>query len=611
MHRWAPSSRYGILCYLVSPRLSFFERFQSTNILHDNASTSLSSSSIPYSVPDLPPESLSELITRLTALESALGQLSSLSQSDRSIYQQERSRITRVVERVADLEDSTTSDRSDGVKLSNAVKKEIDEREKYITGVKKDLESLGSRLKYLSDERKLDGADIKRLKSGMDSAGKEIVTLRTNIAQVAKDVTLGADADRLVKIALASIESRLPSKLAVRMDAKTGELEIDPTFWKYLKLAFAEKHDLNSIIDERISNTAASTSTSLIPAKLSWDDFLVSNEVALRSWIDSDIEGRIGSEAIVSKRAFLDILRREIKTLKKDFEIKANENVQKIGEELLNKVARQQQVKKASSHNPLTRPEDYVTNTQGQITINSDGQNITAIISQLVDSALLRYSKDVLARPDYALFSSGGRVIPSLTSPTYSIQSTASNSKLYSLFFGSSSIIGRPPVTALHPDNSLGSCWSFSGSYGQLGILLSRRVIPSDISIEHASIEVALDGELSSAPKEFELWGVVEDVDDLKRLAEYRDQIVLAGSEEDLIASMPDTPNHILLASGSYDIASSSTPIQSFPVTTAARALGIPVGVVVLKILSNHGEARYTCLYRVRISGATIAAATF
>jgi hypothetical protein len=36
----------------------------------------------------------------------------------------------------------------------------------------------------------------------------------------------------------------------------------------------------------------------------------------------------------------------------------------------------------------------------------AEGQNVTAVISSLVDSALLRYSKDVLARPDYALYTS-------------------------------------------------------------------------------------------------------------------------------------------------------------------------------------------------------------
>lgn len=560
-----------------------------------------------YSTPALPPDSLAELITRLTVLESALGRLSSLSESERAQSSRGQSRISAVTDQVSRLERALSETQLQGIKVAQS---EGVEREKVMGMMRRDLEGLGARIKSLADDRVSDVDDIGTLKRGIDSVGKEIAALGTNLAQVTKDVRIGADADVVVRSTLAAIEARLPSRLAVKLDEKTGALEIDPVFWKYLKSAFVEKKDL-----DRMSSPSSSAALSL-----SWDEFLTSNEASLRAWIESDIDSRIRSDAIISKRAFLDILRREIKTMKQDFEIKANENVQKIGTELLSKVARQEHLKKegiVAALNPFARPVSPSSSTssqQQQVTIkSSDGQNITALIGDLVDSALLRYSKDILARPDYALFTSGGRVIPSLTSLTYSARPQGpSPSRISSFFFGSPSTPGRPPVTALHPDNSLGSCWPFAGSYGQLGILLSRRVIPSDISIEHASIDVALDAELGSAPKGFELWGVVEAEEDLVKLREYRaersrkavaDEERVAAEEEES-ASLPPTPNHILLAVGSYDITLPS-PIQSFPVTAMAKELGIPVGVVVLKILSNHGESRYTCLYRVRVGGST------
>jgi hypothetical protein len=68
--------------------------------------------------------------------------------------------------------------------------------------------------------------------------------------------------------------------------------------------------------------------------------------------------------------------------------------------------------------------------------------------------------------------------------------------------------------------------------------------------------------------------------------------------------SLPPTPNHLLLARGAYD-SSLPSPIQTFPVTPMARQLAIPVNTVVLRILSNHGERAFTCLYRVRVSGTS------
>ena len=391
--------------------------------------------------------------------------------------------------------------------------------------------------------------------------------------------------------------------MAVKLDPKSGKLDIDPKFWNHLKAAFVDKKELEQSVDRKLSQyrPTGTAPSAVVPT---WNEFLTANEDSLKSWINSDIDGRVGSDAIVSRRTFLDMLRREIKALKVDFETKANENVQQIGEELLRKVATQAKMDR-EAHPIVVAPTTPVL-------VDSAGHNITELIGALVDSALLRYSKDILARPDYALYTSGGRVIPHLTSRTYEAQPIGRISKLFGWVPGTTRMTGRPPVTALHPDNSLGSCWPFAGSNGQLGILLSRRVVPSEITIEHASIDVALDGDAQSAPKEFELWGVVEMEEDIARLEEYRqeqnrlresDPSLLLDTELESTASLPPTPNHILLAAGTYDITSVS-PLQTFPVTETARQLAIPISIVVLKLLSNHGHSHYTCIYRVRVGGA-------
>lgn len=62
-------------------------------------------------------------------------------------------------------------------------------------------------------------------------------------------------------------------------------------------------------------------------------------------------------------------------------------------------------------------------------------------------------------------------------------------------------------------------------------------------------------------------------------------------------SSIPPSPDHLLLASFTYD-PSLATPMQTFPVAREIRELGVDVGIVIFKIASNWG-ADFTCLYRV------------
>lgn len=613
----------------------------------DSSSASLpffpSSNSTPppaYSAPSAPPDNLDALISRLSSLESALGQLSTSSESDRSRSLRDRSLLDKIVTQLHSLERNTGAEqagaRDELERINQDRMKQSEQVEGSVRGVKDDLLELSRRVDALSDAQRTDRGRLDGLETGNDSTSKELDVLTSRFEKLSKEVENGLKSERITQLAIAAIEKKLPGKIGVRLDS-SGRLEIDPTFWKYLKDAFVDKKEVDRAIEVKVKALDAKKasggggggffgsrdkppqpSTGNTQSSLSWDDFLASNEQSLRSWVTSDLGGRTGGDAFVSKKTFLDLLHREIKLLKRDFETKANENFEQMGQELLSKVAKQDEMrKKDAAYSHRIQASSSAPSAAGSLTIKStDGQNVTAVISSLVDSALLRYSKDVLARPDYALFTSGGRVIRSLTSPTYEPHPLSRSRAALAWITGASAPRGRPAVTALHPDTTPGSCWPFEGQHGQIGIQLSRRVVPSDITIEHISRDVALDGDVSSAPKAFEVWAVVEGQENVVKLAQYRQQQLEARrsaqtttSLEDALneeqpASLPPSPNHLLLSVGSYD-PSAVSPIQTFPVTPAARHLSIPVQVVVVKILSNQGEPAYTCLYRVRVSGTT------
>ncbi|KAJ7475921.1 UNC-like C-terminal-domain-containing protein [Mycena latifolia] len=211
---------------------------------------------------------------------------------------------------------------------------------------------------------------------------------------------------------------------------------------------------------------------------------------------------------------------------------------------------------------------------------SSDGTDVTALIADLVNKAVGMYGKDNIARQDFALHSSGGLVIPSLTSPTYEVRPSSLRGKVVGYVTGNGFFVGRPPVTAIHYDLHDGHCWPFAGSQGQLGVVLARPVYIEDITIDHVAAEVAVNMQ-TSAPRDMEVWAM----------------------------TLPKSMEYIRIASFRYDLDAPNN-IQTFPVDDEIKALRIDFGIVVLMVKSNWGMDAFTCLYRMRVHGQMLDAET-
>lgn len=268
------------------------------------------------------------------------------------------------------------------------------------------------------------------------------------------------------------------------------------------------------------------------------------------------------------------------------------------------------------SENLGTRWWEKLAGSDGKsLTIrSSSGQDVTGLIGSLVDSAVLRWSKDDIAKPDYASYFAGGRVVPQLTTQTYRIERKSSWGNWG--WLGTTSTEGRPPITALHPDIHVGNCWPFKGAEGQIGVMLARSVIITEFTIDHAAKEVAFD--VRSAPKKMEVWGLVDGAQNVKKVAEYhrrreqryRDLVTAASREgrtppppeDPYPATLPPDAHYLRLAQFTYDV-NAHSHIQTFSVPQEIQDLGVDIGVVVLMVRSNWGEPNWTCLYRFRVHG--------
>ncbi|KII85020.1 hypothetical protein PLICRDRAFT_45126 [Plicaturopsis crispa FD-325 SS-3] len=244
---------------------------------------------------------------------------------------------------------------------------------------------------------------------------------------------------------------------------------------------------------------------------------------------------------------------------------------------------------------------------------SSDGQDVTSLIGHLVDTAVSKYSKDNIARPDFAAYSSGGQIIPSLSSPTYEMRPHGLRRQLVGLVTGHGYAVGRPPVTALNHETHNGHCWPFPGTQGQLGVVLTAPAYIEDITIDHVAKEVALD--MRSAPREMEVWAMIDGADNIRKVKEWRadkarrrqeaeeEGLQFDGEDEpEYPRTLPKSPQYLRIANFTYDIHAPQN-IQTFPVSPEIRALGVDFGIVVLRVMSNWGRDEFTCLYRFRVHG--------
>uniref|UniRef100_F6PTU3 Sad1 and UNC84 domain containing 2 n=2 Tax=Bos taurus TaxID=9913 RepID=F6PTU3_BOVIN len=186
-------------------------------------------------------------------------------------------------------------------------------------------------------------------------------------------------------------------------------------------------------------------------------------------------------------------------------------------------------------------------------------------VHRIVNQALKRYSEDRIGMVDYALESGGASVISTRCSETYETKTA-----LLSLFGIPLWYHSQSPRVILQPDVHPGNCWAFQGPQGFAVVRLSARIRPTAVTLEHVPKSLSPNSTISSAPKDFAIFGLDEDL------------------------QQEGTP----LGQFTYD--QDGEPIQTFYFQDPKMAT---YQVVELRILTNWGHPEYTCIYRFRVHG--------
>ncbi|XP_067927798.1 SUN domain-containing protein 2-like isoform X2 [Watersipora subatra] len=202
-----------------------------------------------------------------------------------------------------------------------------------------------------------------------------------------------------------------------------------------------------------------------------------------------------------------------------------------------------------------------------KVFVSSD--NSSGISEQLVKEMIL-YELDVFASdrtgmPDFALQSMGAQVVSTRCSQTY-----YEPHGLMTYFGMPLWHLHKDPSIVIQPGVNPGECWCFHGHSGSLVIEMADKVKFNSFSLEHISAKQAATGEILSAPKDIEVYGLRSEL---------------------------DTEGPRL---GSWRYQANGPRLQFFPVSD----MGIPpYHVVELRVLSNWGQKEFTCLYRFRVHG--------
>ncbi|XP_044759449.1 sun domain-containing protein 1-like isoform X2 [Coccinella septempunctata] len=212
--------------------------------------------------------------------------------------------------------------------------------------------------------------------------------------------------------------------------------------------------------------------------------------------------------------------------------------------------------------------EFNLKHTEGQVSQGSPSVNISEhTVRQIVRDTLKIYDADKTGLVDYAMEAMGAQVITTRCTESYH-----AGTAVVSVFGLPLWYLTASPRTVITPGINPGKCWAFQNFPGLIVIKLMAPIRIEAFSYEHVSRLLVPDGKIDSAPRDIEFYGLEDEND----------------------------KNGVKIGSYRYDYNGES--LQFFPSQNSDSVFQY----VEIRIISNHGNPNYTCLYRFRVHGNKI-----
>ncbi|XP_077354353.1 uncharacterized protein LOC144002745 isoform X2 [Festucalex cinctus] len=191
---------------------------------------------------------------------------------------------------------------------------------------------------------------------------------------------------------------------------------------------------------------------------------------------------------------------------------------------------------------------------QGHHAVNLKGKGVSAYAQPFANKM-----------SNFALESQGARVISNRCSETYGTVPPCLTLFGFTLWCPKES-----PRTVIRADTMLlpDNCWSFRGAQGSLAVALSHPIRITHVTLDHVPRQITPTGRIDSAPKDFEVYGLKDEVEE-----------------------------GTLLGTFTYD--KDGEPTQTFELPPS----DVIYHMVELRVLSNWGHMEVTCIYRFRVHG--------
>ncbi|XP_014285868.1 klaroid protein isoform X2 [Halyomorpha halys] len=183
----------------------------------------------------------------------------------------------------------------------------------------------------------------------------------------------------------------------------------------------------------------------------------------------------------------------------------------------------------------------------------------------IIKKHLQIYDADKTGITDYALEKLGACIVSVRNTVTYK-----EGTPLLTIFGYPLLTVLTEPKNIIEPKVNPGDCWAIKGDTGTAVIKLIRDIVVTAITIEHIPRSISPTGDISSAPK----------------------RITLLGLE-----SLNDRNPHCF---GQFEYNEEGPAIQTFVVKVPCFKT---FRLVEVMIDSNHGNPKFTCIYRIRIHG--------